>query len=99
MLSSIADAALFLLPLPLLLPAAVVAAEPPPKPVNTAPPEAVPAAEPPLVAVADMVLIVDVFTRVGFWAPHGLSSRHADWQEESPPQLFTQLVLVCVHRK
>lgn len=56
---------------PLPLPAALVAAAPPfPNPEYTTPP--VPDdAEPLPVAVADMVVMVDVLTRVGFCAPQG----------------------------
>ncbi len=36
------------------------------------------------VDVAVMLLIVEVLTRIGFWAPHGLSERQAPWQDESP---------------
>lgn len=79
-------------PLPPLL-AADVEADPPPKPVYTAPLDPVEAAAPPSVAVAAIVLIVDVFTRVGFWAPQGLFAVQADWQELSLPQLFTQSIL------
>ena len=62
-MSSIALAALDLPPLP---PAALVAAEPPPNPLYTAPPpEAVPTADAPPVPVADMVVEVDVLTLVG----------------------------------
>lgn len=36
------------------------------------------------VGVAVMLLIVEVLTRVGFWAPQGLSDRQALWHDESP---------------
>jgi hypothetical protein len=48
----------------------VGSAEPPPKPVYTAPSDAVDAAPSP-VAVAVMDVIVDVLILVGSWAPHG----------------------------
>lgn len=50
------------------------------------------------VVVAVMVLIVEVLTPIGFWAPHGLSERQALWQDESPwAQLLTQSVAAWVH--
>lgn len=55
---------------PLLLPVVVAAAPPPPKPVYTAEPDTVEAACPAAV-VDDIVLMVEVFTRVGFCAPQG----------------------------
>lgn len=62
--SRTAGAALLLLPL-LPLPEEAVAEAPLPKPVKTWPSEPVLAADPP-VPVADMVLMVEVLTRVGF---------------------------------
>lgn len=48
-----------------------------------------------LVAAAEAVVVT--FTRVGFWAPHGLSRRQADWQPESPlAHLLTHWLLVSV---
>ena len=58
----------------------LVAVDDPPKPVNVLLAEVLAVVdEPPLleVLVAAMVEIVEVFTRVGFWAPQGLSARHA----------------------
>ena len=52
------------------------------------------------VAVAAMVLIEDVFTRFGFWAPHGWESRHETTQAEfDEPQLLAHWVLNSVHSK
>ena len=48
--------------------------------------------------VAVMVEVVDVFTRVGCWAPQGLSERQALWQDESVrSHLLTQSVAAWVH--
>jgi hypothetical protein len=50
-------------------------------------------------AVADMLdEMVDVLTRVGSCAPHGLRSRHALWHALLPPQRFTHCVLASVQR-
>ena len=71
------------------------AVEVPPNPVNVSLAEApvVLAFPPAEVVVAAMVEIVEVFTRVGFWAPHGLSERQALWQEVSVcSHLLTQSV-------
>jgi hypothetical protein len=77
----------------------VGSAEPPPKPVYTAPSEAVDAAPSP-VAVAVMDVIVDVLILVGSWAPHGLSSRHEEAQALLfNPQASTQLLFTSVHMK
>ena len=69
-----------------------------PKPVYTAEPE-VSAAELPL-AVAAIVLMVEVLTLLGSWAPHGCEVRHADTQAElADPQLSAHWVLDSVHSK
>ena len=68
----------------------------PPKPVNVFCPVAVESAVldgPDPLVVDAIVLIVEVFTRMGFWAPQGLAVRQALWQEESPcGQALTQSV-------
>ena len=61
---------LLLLPPVLPLPLAAEVADPP-NPVYTVPPAFVEPAAPAPVLVADIVDIVDVLTRVGFWAPQG----------------------------
>ena len=44
----------------------------------------------PSVAVDTIEELVVVFTLVGFWAPQGLSARHALWHGVFPfPQAFT----------
>lgn len=76
------------------------AVDDPPKPVNVLVAElsAVLAALPPEVVVAAMVDIVEVFTRVGFCAPQGLSERQALWQDVSVcSHLLTQSVAAWVH--
>lgn len=40
-----------------------------------------------------------VLTRVGSWAPQGLSSRQAAWQVESPLQAVTHWLPNCWHSK
>ena len=48
--------------------------------------------------MVEIVEIVDVFTRVGCWAPQGLSERQALWQDESVrSHLLTQSVAAWVH--
>lgn len=77
-----------------------VAVDEPPKPVNVLPAEvsAVLDEAPLEVAVAAMVEIVEVFTRMGFWAPQGLSERQALWQDASVcSHLLTQSVAAWVH--
>lgn len=55
--------------------------------------------EAPDVPVALWVVLEVVLIRVGFWAPHGLSSRHAAWQVLSPLHALTQLVAYWVQMK
>ena len=73
----------------------------PPNPVNVFCPVAVESAVldgPDPLVVDAIVLIEEVFTRTGFWAPHGLAVRHALWQAESPcAQALTQFVAAWVH--
>lgn len=71
--------------------------EEPPNPVNVFCPVAVASAvllaAPAPVVVEAIVLMVEVFTRIGSWAPHGFSDRQALWQDESfGAQLLTQSV-------
>ena len=48
------------------------------------------------VAVADLVDEAVLLAGVGFWAPHGLSSRQALWQAALLPQSSTHCVLASV---
>lgn len=70
----------------------------PPKPVYTT---FVPVGTLPSVAVELILLVmVLVFTRVGFCAPHGWSWRQAEAQALFPvPQLLTQMLLFSVQMK
>jgi hypothetical protein len=56
-------------------------------------------AEAPLVPVADIVDEVVVLTRVGFWAPHGLSVVQLEAQVLSRPQAARQLTTYWVQTK
>ena len=73
----------------------------PPNPVKVFCPVAVESAVldgPDPLVVDAIVLIVEVFTRMGFWAPQGLEVRQELWQAESPcGQALTQSVAACVH--
>lgn len=82
----------------------LVAVADPPNPVNVLLAEVLavldelPLEVPLEVVVAVMVEIVEVFTRVGCWAPQGLSERQALWQDESVrSHLLTQSVAAWVH--
>ena len=71
-----------------------VFAEPPPRPVYTAPLAAVV-----LLAVALIVEMVELLGGRGFWAPQGLFARHSTWHLESPTQFATQTLLISLHMK
>lgn len=82
---------------PLFPAAAAVVAAVPPKPVKA--PAAFVACPAAPVVVDAIVVIVEVLTLMGFWAPHGLLARQLNWQVESPLQFLTQLEPYSVQMK
>lgn len=71
----------------------------PPKPLNTCVGFTPPDVEDPVAELPAEVVEVDALIRVGFWAPQGLSARHADSHALSWLQLSTHWLPNVTHSK